>query len=135
MHICAPARIKPDFLNRFTKNYMATTGFSGFVLTNKIKTGIFSLHNGRVLGGEPMAGRIHIVLCGKGAFYAQQWHFDAYHIPARAYGVGTMGRNAHAFVDFLKAAGQKYWQMLPLTPTGYGDSPYQSCSAYAGNPI
>jgi len=51
------------------------------------------------------------------------------------YGVGTMGRNAHAFVDFLKAAGQKYWQMLPLTPTGYGDSPYQSCSAYAGNPI
>ena len=51
-----------------------------------------------------------------------------------AYGVGTMGKHAHAFVDFLKAAGQKYWQMLPLNPTGYGDSPYQSCSAYAGNP-
>lgn len=50
------------------------------------------------------------------------------------YGVGTMGRQAYEFVDFLKAAGQKYWQMLPLTPTGYGDSPYQSCSAYAGNP-
>ena len=50
------------------------------------------------------------------------------------YGVGTMGKKAHEFVDFLKAAGQKYWQMLPLTPTGYGDSPYQSCSAYAGNP-
>ena len=50
------------------------------------------------------------------------------------YGVGTMGRQASEFVDFLKAAGQKYWQMLPLTPTGYGDSPYQSCSAYAGNP-
>ncbi len=50
------------------------------------------------------------------------------------YGVGTMGKKAHEFVDFLKAAGQKYWQMLPLTPTGYGDSPYQSCSTYAGNP-
>ena len=50
------------------------------------------------------------------------------------YGVGTMGKKAYEFVDFLKAAGQKYWQMLPLTPTGYGDSPYQSCSAYAGNP-
>ena len=50
------------------------------------------------------------------------------------YGVGTMGRKAYEFVDFLKAAGQKYWQMLPLNPTGYGDSPYQSCSTYAGNP-
>ena len=50
------------------------------------------------------------------------------------YGVGTMGKKAYEFVDFLKAAGQKYWQMLPLNPTGYGDSPYQSCSAYAGNP-
>ena len=50
------------------------------------------------------------------------------------YGVGTMGKEAFAFVDFLKAAGQKNWQILPLTPTGYGDSPYQSCSTYAGNP-
>ena len=49
------------------------------------------------------------------------------------YGVGTMGKQAYAFVDFLKEAGQTYWQILPLTPTGYGDSPYQSCSAYAGN--
>ena len=49
------------------------------------------------------------------------------------YGVGTMGKQAFAFVDFLKRAGQKRWQILPLTPTGYGDSPYQSCSAYAGN--
>ncbi len=48
-------------------------------------------------------------------------------------GVGTMGANAFAFVDFLKKAGQHYWQILPLTPTGYGDSPYQSCSTYAGN--
>ena len=49
------------------------------------------------------------------------------------YGVGTMGKEAYDFVDFLKRAGQSYWQILPLTPTGYGDSPYQSCSAFAGN--
>ena len=50
-----------------------------------------------------------------------------------AYGVGTMGREAFAFVDFLKSAGQSCWQILPLSPTGYGDSPYQSCSTFAGN--
>ena len=50
------------------------------------------------------------------------------------YGVGTMGENAYAFIDFLQGAGQSYWQILPLSPTGYGDSPYQSCSAFAGNP-
>lgn len=50
------------------------------------------------------------------------------------YGIGTLGRCAYEFVDFLKKAGQNYWQLLPLSPTGYGDSPYQSCSAYAGNP-
>ena len=49
------------------------------------------------------------------------------------YGVGTMGKQAFAFVDFLKAAGQSWWQILPLNPTGYGDSPYQSCSTFAGN--
>ena len=49
-------------------------------------------------------------------------------------GVGTMGKEAFAFVDFLKKAGQSKWQLLPLTPTGYGDSPYQSCSTFAGNP-
>lgn len=50
------------------------------------------------------------------------------------YGVGTMGKNAYAFLEFLHKSGQQSWQMLPLTPTGFGDSPYQSCSAYAGNP-
>ena len=50
-----------------------------------------------------------------------------------AYGVGTMGKTAYDFVDFLHEAGQRYWQILPLTPTGYGDSPYQSCSTFAGN--
>ena len=50
------------------------------------------------------------------------------------YGVGAMGKYAFDFVDFLKQAGQSCWQILPLTPTGYGDSPYQSCSTFAGNP-
>ena len=49
------------------------------------------------------------------------------------YGIGTMGKDAYAFVDFLEKASQSYWQILPLTPTGYGDSPYQSFSACAGN--
>ena len=49
------------------------------------------------------------------------------------YGVGSMGRAAYDFVDFLVAAGQSYWQLLPLNPTGYGDSPYQSFSTFAGN--
>ncbi len=50
------------------------------------------------------------------------------------HGIGTMGRQAYRFVDFLQAAGQSYWQILPLSPTGYADSPYQSFSAWAGNP-
>lgn len=50
------------------------------------------------------------------------------------YGIGTFGRESYAFVDFLKKAGQKLWQILPLGPTGYGDSPYQSFSTFAGNP-
>lgn len=49
------------------------------------------------------------------------------------YGVGTMGAEAYRFVDFLEKAGQHIWQILPLAPTGYGDSPYQSCSTFAGN--
>lgn len=50
------------------------------------------------------------------------------------YGIGTMGGVAYEFVDFLSAAGQRYWQILPLGHTGYGDSPYQTFSAFAGNP-
>ena len=50
------------------------------------------------------------------------------------YGIGTLGREAYAFVDFLAAAGQSWWQMLPVGPTSYGDSPYQSFSSFAGNP-
>lgn len=50
------------------------------------------------------------------------------------YGIGTFGEEAYKFGDFLKEAGQKYWQILPLGPTSFGDSPYQSFSAFAGNP-
>ncbi len=49
------------------------------------------------------------------------------------FGIGTLGKNAYDFVDWLYAAGMKIWQVLPLLPTGYGDSPYQSCSAEALN--
>lgn len=51
-----------------------------------------------------------------------------------AHGIGCFSKNAYAFVDSLKEAGQTYWQILPLGPTGYGDSPYQPFSAFAGNP-
>ena len=49
------------------------------------------------------------------------------------YGIGTMGAEAYRFVDFLEQAGQSCWQILPLSPTGYGDSPYQAFSSFAGN--
>ena len=50
-------------------------------------------------------------------------------------GIGTLGEYAYAFADWLKEAGQSYWQVLPLGPTGYGDSPYASFSTFAGNPL
>ena len=50
------------------------------------------------------------------------------------YGIGTFGKAAYRFADFLHEAGQKYWQLLPLGPTSYGDSPYQAFSTFAGNP-
>ena len=55
-------------------------------------------------------------------------------LPSR-FGIGDLGKAAYQFVDFLAAAGQSYWQILPLSPTGYGDSPYQGLSAFAGNPM
>lgn len=54
-------------------------------------------------------------------------------LPSR-YGIGAFSREAYEFVDQLRKAGQQYWQILPLGPTGYGDSPYQPFSAFAGNP-
>ena len=49
------------------------------------------------------------------------------------YGIGSLGQSARDFIDFLQAAGQRYWQILPIAPTGFGDSPYQTASAFAGN--
>src|ERR1700693_1095093 len=51
------------------------------------------------------------------------------------HGIGDLGNSAHEFVEFLAESGQKIWQVLPLSPTGYGDSPYQCFSAFAGNPL
>ena len=51
-----------------------------------------------------------------------------------SYGIGTLGEAAYKFVDALVESGQKYWQVLPVGPTSFGDSPYQSFSAFAGNP-
>src|SRR5687768_10640314 len=54
---------------------------------------------------------------------------------AGGFGIGDLGPTAVAFIDLLASAGQRLWQVLPLGPTGYGDSPYQSFSAFAGNPL
>lgn len=54
-------------------------------------------------------------------------------LPSR-YGIGCFSKSAYEFTDYLKEAGQTYWQILPLGPTSYGDSPYQSFSTFAGNP-
>jgi 4-alpha-glucanotransferase len=51
------------------------------------------------------------------------------------YGIGDLGQSAYEFVDFLSDTGTKYWQVLPLNPIGFGDSPYQGLSAFAGNPL
>ena len=59
--------------------------------------------------------------------------FPVFSLPGK-YGIGCFSEEAYRFVDFLKEAGQTYWQILPLGPTGYGDSPYQSFSTFAGNP-
>ncbi|KIR02679.1 4-alpha-glucanotransferase (amylomaltase) [Lachnospiraceae bacterium TWA4] len=56
-----------------------------------------------------------------------------YSLPS-PYGIGTLGKSAYDFINFLVKAGQKYWQVLPVGPTSYGDSPYQSFSSFAGNP-
>jgi len=54
-------------------------------------------------------------------------------LPGR-FGIGTLGEGARKFVDWLGQSGQAYWQILPISPTGFGDSPYQAFSAFAGNP-
>ncbi|MCR4651275.1 MAG: 4-alpha-glucanotransferase [Lachnospiraceae bacterium] len=59
--------------------------------------------------------------------------YPIFSLPSR-YGIGCLSKEAYEFVDFLKKSGQGYWQILPIGPTGYGDSPYQPFSAFAGNP-
>ncbi len=59
--------------------------------------------------------------------------FPIFSLPSK-YGIGAFSKSAYEFVDMLKEAGQRYWQILPLGPTSYGDSPYQSFSTFAGNP-
>ena len=51
------------------------------------------------------------------------------------YGIGELGKSAYNFIDFLEQSGQHLWQVLPLTHTGFGDSPYQSFSSFAGQPL
>ncbi|MEK6845982.1 MAG: 4-alpha-glucanotransferase, partial [Nanoarchaeota archaeon] len=55
-------------------------------------------------------------------------------LPGR-FGIGNLGKEAYNFCNFLNDSGQKLWQVFPLGPTGYGDSPYQCFSAFAGNPL
>src|SRR5262245_49678765 len=55
-------------------------------------------------------------------------------LPGR-FGIGDLGPTAFEFIGWLATAGQRVWQVLPLSPTGYGNSPYQSFSAFAGNPL
>src|SRR5690242_13280524 len=55
-------------------------------------------------------------------------------LPSR-FGIGDLGPEADQFVEFLAETGQRWWQILPLGPTGYGNSPYQSHSSFAGNPL
>lgn len=74
----------------------------------------------RISGGEMLRSRQAGVI------------LPVFSLPSK-YGVGNLGKEAYAFVDFLAAAGQKLWQVLPLNPTGFGDSPYASCSVFAGN--
>ena len=59
--------------------------------------------------------------------------YPIFSLPSR-FGIGSLSQEAFDFVDFLKAAGQSAWQILPVGPTGFGNSPYQPLSAFAGNP-
>ena len=59
--------------------------------------------------------------------------FPIFSLPSK-FGIGCFSKEAYEFADFLEAAGQGYWQILPIGPTGFGDSPYQPFSAFAGNP-
>ena len=59
--------------------------------------------------------------------------FPVFSLPSK-FGIGSFSKEAYEFVDFLEQSGQGYWQILPIGPTGFGDSPYQPFSVFAGNP-
>ena len=71
---------------------------------------------------------------GKNGKSERMWRAASNQQSASKYGIGCFSKSAYEFVDQLKAAGQGCWQILPLGPTSYGDSPYQSFSTFAGNP-
>ena len=89
-----------------------------------------TFQNIRLFGSETA---LENVMVGCQVRRKSQWWMPVFSLPG-PYGIGTLGDEAFAFVDFLAAAKQTYWQILPIGPTGYGDSPYQSFSAFAGNP-
>ena len=69
------------------------------------------------------------------AFHSFERRAPPSDIAAGRFGIGDLGPSAFEFIDLLASAGQRLWQVLPLGPTGYGDSPYQCFSAFAGNPL
>ena len=81
------------------------------------------------LNGEPYNKRKELILMNRSSGVLMPLSS----LPS-PYGIGTMGKSAYEFVDFLKASGQRYWQLLPLVPPGAGNSPYSSFSTFAGNP-
>ena len=82
---------------------------------------VYYIYINKILGGNIMFERSSGILLHPTSF------------PGK-YGIGTLGKEAFSFIDFLKKSHQKLWQIFPLGPTGYGDSPYQSFSSFAGNP-
>jgi len=125
---------------------------SQFIGKESCPSGLTAFHSDHTADWEPIAERHHklsylvfgssnlrdyvktYILCKRGEVVLRVsgilMHITSLPGP---YGLGTMGKAAYEFVDFLEEAGQSIWQILPLSPTGYGDSPYQSCSTYAGN--
>ena len=87
------------------------------------------------VGAKAARGSVPVVgLKGKGMERSSGILLPIFSLPS-AHGIGTFGQEAYNFIDFLSLAGQKYWQVLPLGPTGFGDSPYQCFSTFAGNPL
>ena len=110
-------------------------------------TGGLFCRMGKGLGAHDIKGGIRMQSCNQ-AVRASAKHQDQVSVQERCAGVllhvtslpekggiGTLGETAYQFVDFLKKSGMRIWQMLPVGPTGFGESPYQSGSTFAGNPL